>query len=522
MGQGFEVCEYSIAALEQLIASKSSSSPDIISGKLHKLYFDGYFSDIKARTIVVENYYIDHDYLEDFAGYYVRCFSPYERTCTRLHFFDTSFTKDIFNKFLKAESEELDCNKLQSAYLGFIVVKPIPQTAIGRTCLKTYESENRRHFPITRWYKASLFGLDLKVKTLAFQEQDKAVAACATSALWSVFHGTGMLFQHPILSPVEITKAATEQFPIESRTMPNKGLSAAMMARAIRNVGLEPFLVNVQDEYILKSTLYAYLRGEIPMILGIELMDVSSKLPRSRGYHAVAATGYSLGQSNPIPYGPSGFLSKATRIDKLYVHDDQVGPFARMSFDGVSVRKKVHKDESDRASLTTSWIGESAKPGSVRAIPDILLIPLYHKIRIPFGSVHDSVYEFDMVIRNMAKATDLEAVLGDACKLEWDIYLTTVNELKREILCSKKLGDDYFKEVLLENMPRFMWRATAYAGKTIALDLLFDATDIEQGKFIVRVIEYDKNLALFLRAISKIVPAGFGELADRIFKWFTR
>lgn len=130
---------------------------------------------------------------------------------------------------------------LQQNYLGFIVVKPLPMTIIGRTCLVTYPKEGGkdRYFPIIRKYNVNLFGINLSVKSLAFQEQDNVVAACAASALWSVLHGTGILFQHSILSPGEITKEATKQLPIETRTFPNKGLSVEQMAHAIQSVNLD-------------------------------------------------------------------------------------------------------------------------------------------------------------------------------------------------------------------------------------------------------------------------------------------
>lgn len=521
MGQGFEVYDYSIAILERLIAEKSENTTDIIGKKLHRFYFEGYFAYIKARTIVVENNYVDRDYLEDFAGYYVRCFHPYARTCTRLHFFNMPFTQEDFSSFLKGQTDKLTCERLQQAYLGFVVVKPLPQTVVGRTCLTTYQEENRRHFPIKRLYDANLFGVDLKVETLAFQEQDKAVAACATSALWSVLQGTGKLFQHHILSPVEITKAATEHIPIESRTLPNSGLSPAMMARAIRSVSLEPYLVRVADEYILKSTLYAYLRGKIPMILGIELIDISEKSGRSIGHHAVAATGYSLGHKQPVPYGPSNFVLRASRIDKIYVHDDQVGPFARMVLDSVLVKTP----KGERNSLSTSWRGENGEHGSVRAIPDILLIPLYHKIRIPFDVVHDAVLSFDGLISALADALEEKPAAMRGRKLEWDLYLTTVNDLKRQLLCAKACGATPIDEVLLDGMPRFMWRATASADNVNLIDLLFDATDIELGPFFIRAIEYDGDVSSFVRAIARIEPlrASYSTRPEgQILDWFAK
>ena len=44
------------------------------------------------------------------------------------------------------------------------------------------------HNLLDREYKVSLFGIDLAINTIAFQEQDRVVSACATSALWSMYH----------------------------------------------------------------------------------------------------------------------------------------------------------------------------------------------------------------------------------------------------------------------------------------------------------------------------------------------
>lgn len=238
----YVILPYSIDNFTKLICNFNSLvSENYIESKSHYYYFKGYFKDLKAKTILVEKKYIDKDYLEDFAGYYVSCFKHYLKRCSRYHFFDIAFRGSDFEDYLSDNNSSLTIKKLQKSYLGFVVIKPLPETIIGRTCLKTYPADNnRRHYPISRIYKANLFGTQLEVKTLAFQEQDKVVAACATSALWSVFHGTSLKFQHGVPSPFEITKLATASLPFESRTMPNKGLSTAMMAKAIKEVGLEP------------------------------------------------------------------------------------------------------------------------------------------------------------------------------------------------------------------------------------------------------------------------------------------
>jgi hypothetical protein len=520
VSQPFEVFEYHIDKLSEILAEKSGGSLKDINKKLHRHYFENYFDGIGARTIIVENDYIDRDFLDDYAEYYVKCFKRYRRKCTRLHFFRTSLSSEDLDALLSSGPDDFLESKFQEAYLGFIVVKPLPQTVIGRTCLTAYPSDGgRRNFPILRPYKANLFGLSLQIDSLAFQEQDMVVAACATSALWSVFHGTGMLFQHPIPSPVKITKAATDNFPIEDRAIPSHGLNYAQMANVIRSVGLEAIIVDVSKHYILKSTLYAYLKGSIPLIMGINLYDVTGKKVGFMGKHAVAITGYNLGLSEAEPFPNTGFLLRASRIDKIYVHDDQVGPFARMKFDG----KKVVLDQGKEAStISTSWRGDNGKGavGSARAVAECVLIPIYHKLRITFETIHDSVLFFDLFFEQLREKGFLPSL---AQRLEWEIYLTTINELKKDLFNSKALNGSYRKNTLTENMPRFIWRATAHNQDSPVLDLLFDATDIEQGNFFLRAIEHDLLIAMILRIVAKeeAVVKNFEESpANRILEWF--
>ena len=508
----YEVFEYSIDQLISLMAKYSKNEKAVVVKKLHKHYFDSYFEHLRAKTIVVERNYIDRDYIEDYSSYYVRCFNPYEKICTRFHFFNSSFTEELFNDYITQPQLK---TKIIEPYLGFVVIKPLPETVVGRTCLRTYDVEGRRNFPIVRTYNPNLFGIELSVETLAFQEQDGVAAACATSALWSVFQGTGKIFQHPILSPVEITKAASERMPIESRILPNRGLTVEMMAHAIRHVGLEPIMENVEDIPYLKSTLYAYLRGRIPMILGVELFDTSMTPNESMGFHAVAVTGYSLGEDKSAKFDDSNLLLEASRIDKLYVHDDQVGPFSRIIDDGIEIEDE---DGETRPSFYSSWIGEDKKIGSVRMVPVVLLIPLYHKIRIPFCNVQELVDTFNdyyNVFNNKYPTFNDD--------LEWDIYLTTNTELKIEIREFKGISKENKAVVLVRPMPRYIWRATALYGGNRVFDFIFDATDIEQGLFFLGAIEYDKLFSEFIRThLLHDIDDHVTDGCWQILKWYEK
>jgi len=207
----YEVHSYDLDKLKVILAEKSCACPEIINTKLHSVYFQEYFGKLNTKTIVVENEYVDKNYLDDYMAFYANCFNQYGRSCSRLHFFDIDFTSTAFDDLLQGKPTIIDRDKLNDAYLGFIVVKPLPKTIIGKTCLKTYDQDGgRRQYSVVRNYDVNLFGIALKVESLAFQEQDHVVSACATSALWSIFHGTGMLFQHPIMSPANITKIACD------------------------------------------------------------------------------------------------------------------------------------------------------------------------------------------------------------------------------------------------------------------------------------------------------------------------
>lgn len=428
MPEPYSICPYSIEKIIELLKNQWISEA-YIQNKNHIGYFQSYFDHVQAKTIIVENDYIDRDYLEDFASYYVRCFTEYKRHCKRLHFFKNKFDAAFFQETLSSGNQK-NSSELQSNYIGFIVVKPLPQTIIGKTCLMTYgtQKETNRCYPINRTYTAHLFGIDLKVETLAFQEQDSEVAACATSTLWSVFHGTGIVFHHPIPSPSEITIAATKHQPIENRTFPNRGLSIGQIAHGIQSVGLEPLLIKLKTKsnVIFTGYLYAYLKFGIPMIFGFDLLDSTDDQIEKIGTHAVAITGFRLNDEPAHFHEYMPIKLTSSRVNKIYVHDDQVGPFARMEFNTFGNRNYANEDQR----LTTSWKSKYLKNGKVYALPYIVMIPLYHKIRIGFETILSTVIDFCEIwktSKEMYKTYE---------EYEWDIHLTDI----------KKLSESFFSQ----------------------------------------------------------------------------
>lgn len=475
--------------------------------KCHLDYFESYFDDdeIKAQTMVIEEPYTDRAYLEDYAAYYVRCLAKYSSRCARFHFFRNMFTQDDLDALVGKTPGNLTDAEFTDPenYLGFVVVKPLPVTIFGRTCLRTYGPDGtRRQFPVTRPYPVHLLGRELEVESLAFQEQDTAVAACATSALWSAFHGTAKLFQHSIHSPVDITRIATSKVPGQERALPNHGLTGIQMAATITEVGLEPELVRVRHAHLMQGVAYAYLKAGIPVLMLAKAYDCEDpdQVTDRRGEpledeevegHAILVTGYSLGNDACVPHPDTGTLFTHSRIDQLYCHDDQVGPFARMPLGGPLNRETPAGTNGDIAqvaisnySLKSSW----STTRDIRFAPYMLMVPLYHKIRITYKAVLEKVLaiDFDFEVMRRNRGGPIRE------RMEWDIRLTMESDFKADIRDSDLAGER-IAGILKAHYPRFLWRATATSAGQRIIEFLYDSTDIESGDFSIDTIWWDHD-----------------------------
>jgi len=484
----FDVNPFNLDALIDIsVASSHRGSRRAIANKQHIKFLGEYLPNIGAETIVVEKKYVDRAFLEDYAGYYSRCFQEYNRFCTRLHFFKVPFSKGDLEAALLGRNDALK-NTLNENYCGFIVLRPLPDKIFGRTCLTTYPNNGAiREFPPNRDYPVNLFGIDLTVNTLAHQEQDREVAACATSALWSLFNSTSKLFQHSIPSPVEITKAATRYNTQPSRSIPNQGLSALQQATAIRSVGLETLLIGVKQEgeavqiNLLKAAFYAYVKAKIPILISTNLI-VDNTDKKNLGFHAITGIGYHFGNEAPSPIRDNAPVLKSTQIDRIYVHDDQVGPFSKLSF--------------ENNEITTSWTHEGGAD-KVFAEPRHIIVPLYHKIRSEFLDIYEQITSFDAAIEQYRGHRD-----NFDARLCWDIYLTDISTLRKEYLHNTTIPDDIRINILAENKPKYLWRATALHKDTVVLDLLFDATDLSTDTFLCDAVPYEASLPTFAASIS--------------------
>jgi hypothetical protein len=295
-----------------------------------------HLEQLKVDTIVVEPEYRDRDFLNDFSAFYARCHHSYPRHCRRLHFF-RAFSDRLPDSasllpYIVGDASDEQSAAMQDAYCGFMVCRPLPSAQVGRTVLKPLKSkeygEGKRDYPCIRRYRVNLFGIDLSLRGLAFQEQDTVLASCATVALWSFFQRTSKLFGTAEISPAEITQAAN-QVVHTRRPIPSSGLSVQQMCAAIRRMGLEPEVITLTPDVPVLSLIYGYLSLGLPVVLG-------GRFPYSRPDedHAITINGFCLepdrvNDSEARPCVPS-LQMPGLRISEFYAHDDQIAPYTGM------------------------------------------------------------------------------------------------------------------------------------------------------------------------------------------------
>ncbi|MCH7491392.1 MAG: hypothetical protein IID05_11945, partial [Gemmatimonadetes bacterium] len=154
-------------------------------------------------------------------------------------------------------------------------------------------------------------------------------------------------------------------------------------------------------------------------------------------------------------------------------------------------------EQREKLSLRSSWCGKDGKPGSVRFVPEAVVLPLYHKIRIAFPPVFKQVLQCDSVIEQLRSI--FPSLLDE--RLEWDVFLATGTAFKEDIRRSVLAQND--RCALLERpLPRFMWRAIGLKDEAPAIEFLFDATDIEQGDYRIGMVVYDPALQQHLGTVT--------------------
>jgi hypothetical protein len=339
-------------------------------------YLAAYLDRLGAETLVVESHYIDRHFMEEVGLYYSSRLQSVPNSCARIHVFAVPLDDRQLDRRLAeyAATPERTAKKLEKDYLGFIVVRPVPTVPIGRTVLSPLRDDSQRRFPTSVDYKVHFLGIELRIRGLAFQQQDRAVAACATTALWTSLQRVSRHEGDRTPTPSSITISGDQYVPPAGRALPSPGLSVGDMKVAFRRYGFSSMpIAPAGDINGFQVLLHIYLRSGIPVVL--------TTRPDGGEGHAVAVVGYKAQPSLPelklVPgkgrrqTGAVRVLAHNLAFTRLYVHDDRIGPYARAAL--------VEEAGSQRVLFQIVFPDERIETEPV----DSILAPLYAKVRLP-------------------------------------------------------------------------------------------------------------------------------------------
>jgi hypothetical protein len=311
-----------------------------------------YLEDLGVLTVVEEPYYFDKDYLDEFASFYATSARGYRNACRRIHLFDAprKEVRTCFATALSGDQGALDA--LQRAYCGFIVVRPLADSPLGRTVFKWYPDRPgpRRVTAPSREYVCNLVGLRLTVHGLAWEQQDTGVGACATVALWTLCQSSGLSDGRGVPTTAQITRLARDNWPGGALAFPaTEGLGIDQIAHATRALGYRPaVLAGDQPAVDLQEPTYftgerfsascaAFLRSGYPVLFGARVMNGGGDLGE---FHAVCCVG--MRPSDARRAVPGGTIRpEDDHVTHLYVHDDNMGPNVRFRVDKVTMGSLV-------------------------------------------------------------------------------------------------------------------------------------------------------------------------------------
>lgn len=267
------VSSFQKATLSALIRERFGYDFADIFSKDQITYLFNYLTERGCSAILLEPKYIDREFLEDYSRYYVKRFGNDGYVCGRLHFFSRSIDHKSLDLLLEGrDANGLTADELQKHYLGFMVVKPLSRTFVGKTCLQLAGDKgigDGTKKKITKQYDVNLFGIKLHVDSIAFQEQDKVVAACATTAIWTALHALPWGDVKHVPSCSEITINALNFVEGSNNGFPNKELTNKQIQRSLDVEGLRyhSSKLKVETRKWFRACVTAHIDSNLPLIL---------------------------------------------------------------------------------------------------------------------------------------------------------------------------------------------------------------------------------------------------------------
>jgi hypothetical protein len=268
-----------------------------------------------ARTAIIEPY-ISTDWNSERSAVYARAFMESPQFANRIHFFRCAVSYGELYQITK---------KLQKAYIGYTVIRPLQAFRVGDTILRSPWVVPKSSHDLVHClseFSVSLLGNRLTVRGMPFCQQDTTVGVCASADLWMLaryFNKLGEIARH---RPAEITTLATGTISLGPA---REGLGELQMADALRRMGLNPVVLPAMNDEEAREFVYSCIESELPVIVGVP-------------EHVVVVIGHDY--SSPVT---DQMTSLGEAVGSFIVHNDASGPYQKRMV-GKTTKSKQQMD----------------------------------------------------------------------------------------------------------------------------------------------------------------------------------
>jgi hypothetical protein len=450
-------------------------------------------ADPPCQSVIIERYYIDRDFMDEYSAFYSTNLYPYPNWCQRIHFFSLSKNelrkriRDLARLATSAEANVEDqlefrheCLEFSyEAYLGFSVIKPLHGSPVGRTVIRHYKEEagkgQLRKFNCTRYYKVHLLGLELAVCGLVFQQQDVGVSACATTAVWSSL-SKGREFEDILTpTPAQITRLATQYLAPSGRPMPSEGLTLEQMCQAVQSAQSSASVLRIENLTEARAYLHSAVSSGFAPILLLELVGPISLL------HAVTVAGMKVSRAHKPTLIGDRIDDEAGDLVSLYVNDDRTSPYFRVDLPARGKRavlKFKFLDDKKKLVRLEEWLLTH------------MLIPMHGKIRLSFAELREMAIDVIHFVQGYGEYFNhfVAPVEVGTIRLR-TLILRSPAYVHHLFYGKKRIGDkqrDVFNQRIIQS--RYVGIVRLTSERIGSFDVLFDTTSTKKNPHCLGVV----------------------------------
>ena len=321
---------------------------------------------------------------------------------------------------------------VKEKYLGFFLLRPIPNHPIGRSVISPKALKNNDFLACLADYTINVQGLTLTCAGFPHASQTAETTSCAETTVWNVMEYFSLRYSE--YSPTLPSRIHNLLTPITcSRQVPSQGLTMSEISYSLKGMGFSTLLYSKKVYENFDKLLYCYIESGIPVVLGLS----------SEGNvgHAVTCIGH-----RKYNYEEKMDISDSEFIDGVTIYDT-----ANLNTDFVVIDDNLPPYQFSPFHSPCTYY---TKPDSKSMQIESFVVPLHKNIyleaskakRLLKGILNDSEIGFKA---NTKEVASREYVLR--------FFLMSSKSLMRCVNHNRSMGIEMKEYLLRLKWPQFVW-----------------------------------------------------------------